>query len=405
MKFYYSLLFLLSLMIASCTLPQQTESVQVEETVEVIESASTALEALASPQAVVVVESATPLPSEASAPLIDAPSIINIEMLDERNGWGVTEKEIVRTDDGGVTWYNVTPQGLTETGFSVIPEFLDEKNAWLQIADPNNYPHGGTIYKTVDGGISWDSFSTPFSTGDLEFIDDKNGWILADLGVGAGSMAISVFQTFDGGETWERKYTNDPNLDGASETLPLGGIKVFITPLDMQTAWIGGVVYSNGSVYLFRSDDGGETWFNINLVLPQDAIEKQITVEKLHFVSSTNGVLALRMSSNVQETLIFTTTDAGNTWQAVPEIISESGLFEAPSAKEFILYSSSQFFITKDAGATFEIINPNIAFDESLTDISFVNANFGWAVSTSPTNQRVLYRTDDGGNTWFPLNP
>jgi hypothetical protein len=49
------------------------------------------------------------------APLIEGPSLVSIHMLDTLNGWGVTETEIVRTNDGGITWYNVTPPGVTET--------------------------------------------------------------------------------------------------------------------------------------------------------------------------------------------------------------------------------------------------------------------------------------------------
>ena len=405
MKKKYSFLFLLSILIISCTPIQTTESIQTEESVEVVESTPTEQEALASPQEAFTTTENTPLPSEASAPLIDAPSIINIEMIDERDGWGVTEEEIVRTDDGGVTWYNVTPSGLTETGYSVFTYFLNEKNAWLQIADNNNYPNGGTLYRTTDGGITWQNFETPFSSGDLEFIDENNGWILADLGVGAGSMAVSVFQTKNGGETWNRVYTNDPTLEGSSDSLPLSGIKNLILPLDMQTAWIGGVVYSNGTVYLFRTDDAGKTWFTINIELPQEAQESQVGVEKLKFVSPTQGVLVLRMSSTNQETLIFSTNDGGNTWQAFSESIPEAGLLEIPSAQEIVFYSSDQFYITEDAGVTFNIINPNILFGDSLIDMSFANAKVGWATTTGTTNQRILYKTEDGAQTWFPIIP
>lgn len=404
MKKYYSFLFLLSLLVISCNAPVPTESAPVQETVDGAEPTQTQQEALASPQALAV-ESATALPSDIVLALIDSPSIINIEMINERDGWGVTDNEIVRTDDGGVTWYNVTPQGLTETGYSVVTEFLDAKNAWLQFADNNNYPNGGTIYKTNDGGVSWQSFQTPFSAGDLEFIDKNNGWILADLGVGAGSMAVSVFQTNDGGETWNRVYTNDPNLEGASETLPLGGIKVLLVPLDMQTAWIGGVIYANGTPYLFRSDDSGKTWLNINVELPQEASESQITVERIEFISRTQGVLVLRMTSTTQTTLVYSTKDGGDTWQAFSESIPEAGKIEIPSTKEVVVYSSDQFYITNDAGNSFDIINSGTPFSDTLLDISFVNSRIGWAIASSDGEHRTLYRTEDGGASWNVLIP
>ncbi|MFN3490868.1 MAG: WD40/YVTN/BNR-like repeat-containing protein, partial [Anaerolineales bacterium] len=229
-----------------------------------------------------------------------------------------------------------------------------------------------------------------------------NGWILADLGIGAGSMAVSVFQTTNGGANWNRVYTNDPNLEGSGDTLPLGGIKVLLAPLDMQTAWIGGVVYSNGTVYLFRTDDGGATWTTIeNIELPQSAQSSEIRVEKIRFLSATQGVLVLRVTSANQRTLIFSTDDGGETWQAFPTDIPEAGLLEIPSANEVVFYSSDQFYITEDAGVTFNIINSETSFGNTVTDISFVNSKTGWLV----TNQKTLYRTEDGGQTWTVLIP
>ncbi|MBL8098534.1 MAG: hypothetical protein JNK81_05100 [Anaerolineales bacterium] len=392
---------LLSILLISCTPTTTTESIQTEENAQVPLATPTAQEAVASPQALTTSES-TPLPEVSSAPLIDSPSIINIEMIDERNGWGVTEKQIVRTDDGGVTWYNVTPPDLTRIEDSVLQFFLDENNAWIQFADNNNYPFVGFLYRTRDGGLTWEDFETPFSDGDIKFTDENNGWMLADLGAGAGSMAVSVFQTNNGGETWNRVYTNDPNLEDSNNTLPLGGIKVLLTPLDMQTAWIGGVVYTNGTVYLFRTDDSGKTWTNIeNIELPQNIQESQITVEKIHFVSATQGILVLRVTSNNQRTLIFSTNDGGVTWQAFSQNIPEAGLLEIPSANEIVFYSSDQFYVTEDAGVTFNIINSETSFGNTVSDISFVNSKNGWLIA----NQKTLYRTEDGGQTWNVLIP
>jgi photosystem II stability/assembly factor-like uncharacterized protein len=80
-------------------------------------------------------------------------------------------------------------------------------------------------------------------------------------------------------------------------------------------------------------------------------------------------------------------------------------MLEIPSEKEMIFYYGNQFHVTNDAAATFEVIDPNIAFGESLTDMSFVNTTVGWVITTSPANQRTLYKTTDGGLTWSPLIP
>ncbi len=407
MRRIFSFLFLLALLTA-CAAPA-TEAALLPETeeptateIELVEA--TATEALVGVQSAAAPQS-TPLAVVAEAPLIDSPSIIFIEMMDESYGWGITETEVVSTNDGGVTWYNVTPPGLTDVGYSVFTDFLDASHAWVQIVDPNNYPNGGTLYHTSDGGLTWESFQTPFSAGDMEFMDADNGWMMADLGIGAGSMAVAVFQTKDGGATWTRTYTNDPSLEGAGDTLPLGGIKVMMVPLDMSTAWIGGVIYSSGSTYLFRTDNGGKTWSQATMMLPGDAQSSELTIEQVKFLSPTTGVLAIRLTSTSLETIIFTTKDGGQTWDPATAVLPSSGMLEIPSVKEMIFYYGNQFHVTNDAAATFEIIDPNIAFGESLTDMSFVSTTVGWVITTSPTNQRTLYKTTDGGLTWFPLIP
>jgi len=347
----------------------------------------------------------TPLPAVVEAPLIDAPSIVNIEMLDEVYGWAVTEEHIIRTNDGGVTWYNVTPGNLADAGYLVYTDFFDANTAWVQFPDMNKYPNGGTLYRTVDGGLTWETFTTPFSGGSLHFVDANNGWMMADLGVGAGSMAVSIFQTSDGGKTWERTYTNDPNLAEASDTLPLGGIKNLILPLDAETAWVGGVVYAPGQTYLFRSDDGGKTWFNINLVLPENSAESELSMQGMVFVSPTNGLLALRITSETPQTVVYTTEDGGNTWSQLPVAFEGYGILETPSASEMIFYTADQFYVTKDAGVTVQQVTPEIKFGDSIIDMSFANSQTGWVITASPSNERTLYKTTDGGATWTPLIP
>jgi hypothetical protein len=105
----------------------------------------------------------TPSPARIDAPLVESPAIIKLDMFDELNGWSVTDTEIVRTNDGGITWYNVSPPGMVETGYSVNTFFLDDGHAWVQKPDPEKYPNSGTLSRTTDGGRSWDNFTVPLA--------------------------------------------------------------------------------------------------------------------------------------------------------------------------------------------------------------------------------------------------
>ncbi|MBI2333703.1 MAG: hypothetical protein HYU84_16385 [Chloroflexi bacterium] len=386
-------------LLAACG-PKVEQHPSVEATELGLEATATLEESQATPPPAIASQN-TPLPAVAEAPIIESPSIINIEMLDEINGWAVTEENIIRTNDGGVTWYDVTPGSLADAGYLVYPDFFDVNTAWVQFPDMNKYPNGGTLYRTVNGGLTWESFATPFSGGSLHFVDANNGWMMADLGVGAGSMAVSVFQTSNGGKTWTHTYTNDPNLAEASDTLPLGGIKNMIVPLDAETAWIGGVVYAPGQTYLFRSDDGGKTWFNINLVLPENTAESELSVLGMAFISPLEGLLALRITSETPQTIVYITEDGGNTWSQSPVAFEGYGILETPSASEMIFYTADQFYVTNDAGATVQQVTPDVKFGDSVVDMSFANSQTGWIVNSA----QALYRTEDGGATWSALIP
>lgn len=170
--------FLLSLLTACVAAPAAQNLQSQGASTEPVATEAPVTETQAITQSALTSQSA-PLPAGISAPLIDSPSIIFIKMLDEVYGWGVTETEIVSTNDGGITWYNVTPPGLTDVGYSVSTDFLDRTHAWVQAADPNNYPNGGALYRTTDGGITWASSETPFSAGDMKFVDADNGWMMA----------------------------------------------------------------------------------------------------------------------------------------------------------------------------------------------------------------------------------
>jgi photosystem II stability/assembly factor-like uncharacterized protein len=349
----------------------------------------------------------TPAPPAIAAPEIESPQLLEIHLFNELDGWGLTEINFVRTNDGGITWHNVTPPDVQEMGSTVETFVLDTKRAWVQKPDFNNFPNNGLLYHTTDGGLTWTISSTPFSAGKLHFLDAENGWMLADLGVGAGSNAVAVFQTRDGGATWTQTYTNDPNLPDAADSLPLGGIKSDLAPRDIQTAWVGGVTYSPGTLYLYRTDDAGHTWTPVTPALPAGAENYELGVDQdqMQFVSAKDGYLVVRMSGDSTQTAVYVTDDAGDTWTLTPALIPEAGESDFISAQEAIIYNGEKFYVTRDAARTWTTVSPDIVFGDSFAAMEFVNPNTGWVITVDPNNHRSLYRTADGGATWSPVLP
>ncbi|MEW6084475.1 MAG: YCF48-related protein [Chloroflexota bacterium] len=347
----------------------------------------------------------TSSPVGINAPLIESPALVKIRFLNERDGWGVTETQIVRTNDGGITWYNVTPNEITETGYSVDWFVLDNNNVWIQQPDFANFPFGGFQYHTSDGGMNWSKTEVPYSGAKISFLEANNGWALADLGVGAGSNAVAVYQTSDAGATWNMNFINDPNQASASDSLPLGGLKFGLTPLDMQTAWIFGVVYAPGTPYLFRTDDGGRTWSPVQLPLPPGAENAEVGIEQMAFTSDHDAYILMRALSEASNLVLYVSNDGGNTWAITPTLIPGGGFADFLPAGGIVLYNRAQFYVTRDSARTWSIIPPDIAFGEIFAGMDFLTASTGYVITQDPTNHRSLYRTDDGGATWLPVIP
>jgi len=327
-------------------------------------------------------------------------------MFNELEGWALTEKGIARTNDGGISWYNFTPPNV-EDGFSLDTFFLDLDHAWVQKPDTENSSRGGTLYHTADGGKTWLNSMVPFKRGDIHFLDQNNGWVLADLGAAMGSDAVAIYQTTNGGGTWKAVYTNDPNVENPGDSMPLSGIKAGLVPKDMKIAWIKGVTYTPGEVYLYRTDDGGQSWNQVSLKLPEGAENQELAIygDQMKFVSPDIGFLAMNISGESNQTAVYVTHDAGDTWILTPTILNGAMATDFLSAKEAVIYDGKQFNVTHDGAQTWVSVSPNVDFGDSFAGMEFVNASSGWLLTLDAANHRSLYRTTDGGATWSAVLP
>jgi photosystem II stability/assembly factor-like uncharacterized protein len=346
----------------------------------------------------------TSTPALASFPRLVAPALIYLQMFTESAGWGITESALLRTEDGGQTWFDLTPAGLTSLGYAAQPFFLDLSHAWVLLPNNEGQMQGGNLYRTSDGGLHWSVNAVPFARGRLTFLDDLHGWMMADLGAGAGSNAVAIFQTSDGGMTWTQTYINDPTVPGAADSLPLSGLKFGLTPVDMQTAWVWGVTYAPGVPYLFRSEDGGRSWSPLSLPLPPQGENAQISIEAMRFFAST-AFLAVRVVGDQNQLAIYVSHDRGDSWTLSPTLFPNGGMTQFLSAQEAVVYNGERFYVTRDAAQSWVETTPNIVFGETFALMDFVHPQIGWVVTADVSGKRLLYHSTDGGATWNLLPP
>lgn len=362
---------------------------------------------LATPAAVPLNDTPTPvsptITSTPTLPTVAAPQILDFEMQAASNGWAVTSSSILRTTDGGLTWLNTTPTSLATIPQDFSFYSLDQENAWLVL--PVSYYDSGTLYHTSDGGYTWANIPAPFSQASMQFFDPRNGVAMVSLGVGAGSMGVAFFKTTDGGATWNRVYTNDPNLPGAQDSLPLGGLKGAFAFSDLFHGWVGGSIPMNDTFYLYASADGGATWIKQDLPWPAGRAGYFASVEEIEFVSPTEGYIVVSLGSELYESYIYQTTDGGQSWSQVAGMIPHSRQFTVlPGPVIFCWADTGKILYTPDGAAWYKG-DPNVAFGDSLRQMQFVDASTGFILAVDTGNHASFYVTHDSGVTWTNLIP
>jgi len=234
---------------------------------------------------------------------------------------------------------------------------------------------GGGVFKTTDGGDTWNPVTDGYFGGTIGAIAvaESNPDIVY---VGGGEFPIrgntshgdGVYKTTDGGKTW--------SYMGLVETRHIAKIKIH--PRNPDIVYVGalGPVFStsNQNRGVYKSIDGGKTWKKI-LNRPGN---------------DSTGVVELVM-------------DPSN-----PEVLY-AGLWEA-YRKPWLLNSGgpgSGIFKTTDGGTTWKELTRNPGLPKGLIGnigiaVSPANPKRVWAVVEADSGG--VFRSDDAGDTWTRTN-
>ncbi|UCF60391.1 MAG: hypothetical protein JSV37_11590 [Anaerolineaceae bacterium] len=363
----------------------------------------------------------TPCPGSVPIPLLppDQPvSITSLHMINSTVGWAVAGLEsddahILRTDDGGRSWLDVTPPQMTmncgQYPLHARGYYHNAEVAWLLYYEAMHARSPSGIWRTLDGGKTWelslllqrntDTFGGLFTWPILEFIDSEHGWLLIDYFLGAGSHGAELFRTIDGGRSWE--LIPEAHLTRGS------GLDMIDRMHGWETSNHPIVVYMGLAV----TDDGGHTWEFQELPYPSELLDVEEYDPFSCYVSSPILNSSQWGSVVVQcerDYFLYNSADGGQTWEAEiipggpPEFITSliGWAIEVPETDDVDDPKSLQLYRTEDGGQTWRRLSTLDWYGQ----LQFVNENVGWALVESG-DMIVLMHTSDGGETWERLMP
>jgi photosystem II stability/assembly factor-like uncharacterized protein len=221
-------------------------------------------------------------------------------------GTGANYIDFSRTTDGGINW---TPGFVgTDTNYNFCNiHALNADTAW--VCQYNKVTSsGGEILRTNDGGATWFRQDTLMFTSSTSFADFVYFWT-ADSGVVIGDPTPSpnhtfeIYTTADGGTTWTR-------VPGANSGAAPGGTETAITDyFDVvgNTMW-----FTTTTGRLYKSTDRGYNW--TTSVITTIAAGQGMTAK---FLNDSNGISQKFNTTTGALVLTRVTTDGGTTWNTI----------------------------------------------------------------------------------------
>ena len=300
--------------------------------------------------------------------------------------WGDSEERgIYKTDDGGETWNKIFYINPT-TGCSEL--IMDPSNPnvmyaafWEFRRTAYSFNSGGTnsaLYKTIDGGKSWNKCHNGFPTGKL-------GRIAVAIAPSSPNILYSVLETEkqedkglyrsdDSGGTWTR-------LNGDFELVvrPFYFSRIVIDPKNPDIVFKAGL---SGSV----SKDGGKTFRSINGGVHSDFHDYVIDPNNTNtvFVGTDGGV--------------YRSWDGGTVWEMVKGLpLSQFYHVAVDNQKPYNVYGGLQ-----DNGSW---VGPSKKVGGiQNSDWNSVWYCYGFRVYPHPTDHNIVYSEMQGAENIWRVN-
>jgi photosystem II stability/assembly factor-like uncharacterized protein len=352
--------------------------------------------------------------------------ILRLEMFDAQNGWGIggpratgSAGRVFRTGDGGNSWVEVTPPEAAESAaalgsMAAIGYFADPQTAWVtyHASIPSGVPENPVVWRTFDGGRSWQP-SSPLPTAGLTetywashilFLESGNnqwdGWLLVHVGAGMNHDYVALYHTADNGATWMRII--DPMIDGGIQSCTKTGLAF----TDVQNGWLTG--NCNGvraGAFLFKTADGGATWIPVALPVPEDhpdlfTAEQYACAVRAPFLLNDQvflGVECSDMGDPSAAPLAYMYHGAAAA-ALLPYTYPGGDIFTLDGHRIWAL--GLEIYRTDDAGLTWSRVS-EVTWEAQF---DFVTSTLGWA-AVHKDSEYGLVRTDDGGAFWTQLAP
>jgi photosystem II stability/assembly factor-like uncharacterized protein len=297
--------------------------------------------------------------------------------------------KVFRSLDGGITWQSrLYPVNVS--GLCIAMDPNDTNTMYVGLASLTTATQNKVIVKSINGGTTWTAidmtsvFPVGYSVENL-CVDPSNSLtIFATARTGFSDCLVAA--SFDGGTTWTDRTGN----------LPAGKPYNDVT-IGNQTVYVaGGQLFGSQYMGVYKSTDYGITWTNISASFPNQ-VSNAVVInpsdpDNLYVATEGDG--------------IYSTTDGGATWNFNTNGAGANGAARALLFKPgdpstiYAGYLSLAVCRSTDSGESWEYANSGIA-TLTVDDVERDPLDPGLdLVGFEAENSGGCFLTLDTGATW-----
>ncbi len=286
---------------------------------------------------------------------------------------------ISKSLDGGLTWEQFPIPNTT--GFYAIDiAAVDANTAYVTLWGPDffNDLSMDVIYKTTDGGENWQQLdSYPHSPTYIHFFNEQEGWVFGgdrtDNQLGFTIMSV----TADGGQTWSHAGGNDWVIP-EGRSLPPQDENEFVGTFTYAPSSNYEVVDSTiiiGGTGYWISHDRGYSWekFSSPLFEEEGLVHGSVAMKDAQtFMFASN----LNVDFLFRPVLAYATNDGGQTWTKSNPIVNPSVINYLPNSSNDFIISGQTLGVGDELGITGTVRTSDLENWEIVDDKGLLATDF-----------------------------
>ncbi len=311
-----------------------------------------------------------------------------------------------KTVNSGTTF---TPIFDKQSSYSIGCITIDPNNSnviWVGTGENVSGRHvgyGDGVYKSIDGGISWENTGLKKSEHiDKIVVDPKNSdtiYVAAEGPLWSSGGERGVYKSIDGGKTWKPSLYINKDTGATDLVMDPGNTKILYAATHQRRRSVSALINGGPGSAIYKTVNGGKTWSKIVKGLPKGDLG-QIA---LAISPQRHQVVYASVETAIRRITFYRSSDGGQNWIKKASYITPGTgphyyqeLYASPHQFDRIFSMEINILVSNDGGNSWGKIPENKKHGDNHA-LAFIPDNPDYLLAGSDGG---IYETYDNGKSW-----